>query len=132
MRFEVCGPHESLQDFEKRINRAAREEEEDEPAPPSDAALSERWSIGRNGRNSGSVHSDYWEGTGAEIAACNRVAVFPVGGWWKTRTHLKKADSLARYSLIISLHTDAQDVDIYTPVKVAIDNQIQISVAIPV
>ena len=132
LRFEVCGPHESFEDFEKRINRAAREEEEGVPAPSSDAALSKRWGIGRNGRNSGSVHSDYWEGTGAEIAVCNRVAVFPVGGWWKTRTHLKKADSLARYSLIISLHTEAQDVDIYTPVKVAIDNQIQIPVAISV
>lgn len=132
LRFEVCGPNESLQDFEKRINRAAREEEEGVPAPSSDAALSKRWAIGSKGRTSGSVHSDYWEGTGAEIAACNRVAIFPIGGWWKTRAHLKKADSLARYSLIISLHTEAQDVDIYTPVKVAIANQIQIPVAIPV
>ena len=47
-------------------------------------------------------------------------------------THLKKADSLARYSLIISLHTEAQEVDIYTPVKVAIDSQIQTPVATPV
>ena len=33
--------------------------------------------------NRGSIHSDIWEGTAIDLAACGRVAVFPVTGWWK-------------------------------------------------
>lgn len=134
LRFDVCGPHETPQEFERRIGKAMAEEEaeQDDTAPAYKSNFTGRWKIGSKGRNRGSVHSDFCEGTGADMASCNYIAVYPVVGWWKKRTHLKKVDSNARYSLIVSLHTEAQDVDIYTPVKVQIDTAVKTPVSIPV
>jgi len=129
LRFDVCSPQETREVFAARISKIMEQEELDLP----DAIdTSGRWAIGAKGRSSGSVHSDFWEGTAADIASCNHIAVYPVVGWWRKRKHLKKADSMARYSLIISLHTKAQDVDIYTPVKVKIDSAVKTPVTISI
>ena len=127
LRFDVCGPQENRETFAARISKIAEEEESD---LPDAAETSGRWAIGAKGRSSGSIHSDFWEGTGADVASCNHIAVYPVVGWWRKRSHLKKAGSSARYSLIISLHTEAQGVDIYTPVTVQIGTFVQAPVTI--
>jgi hypothetical protein len=59
-----------------------------------------------------------------EIADCNQIAVYPVGGWWKTRTSERCWEKQARYSLVVSLYTDAEEVDIYTPVANRIKTKI--------
>ena len=56
------------------------------------------------------------EGTAAELSTCNFIGVSPVIGWWKERTHLKKWNKKARYSLIISIETPEVEVDLYTPI----------------
>lgn len=133
LRFEVCGAQEEPEEFAKRISNFVAEDENNENSAPIRASNTrDRWAIGLNGRASGSIHSDFFTGTAAELAACNSIAVFPVSGWWKMRTHLGKSTSNARYSLIVSLHTEAQDVDIYTPVKIKIDSTIKTPVTIPV
>jgi hypothetical protein len=121
LRFEVQGAQESTASFITRVGKDSEEKTE----RPSSRDLSGRWGIGVNGRSSGSLSSDLWETTAAEIAACNSLAVYPVIGWWRQRTHLKKYESPARYSLVVSLHTEAQEVDIYTPVKILIDNAVK-------
>ncbi len=121
LRFEVQGAQESTSSFITRVGKDSEEKKEHS----SNRDLSERWAIGVNGRSSGSLSSDLWETTAAEIAACNSLAVYPVNGWWRQRTHLKKSESQARYSLVVSLHTEAQKVDIYTPVKILLDNAIK-------
>ena len=127
LRFDVCGPQESQEAFVARISKVVEEEESERPVATE---TSGRWAIGSKGRSAGSIHSDFWEGTAAEIASCNHIAVYPVVGWWRKRTHLNKADSKARYSLVVSLHTEAQGVDIYTPVTVQIDSAIKTPVII--
>ena len=67
-------------------------------------------------RTRGSVHSDWWTGTAAQAASCGKLAVFPVTGWWRERNHLGKYDRDARYSLIVTIHTPEQTVDLYTPI----------------
>lgn len=37
-------------------------------------------------------------------------------GWWRERPHLGKVDSTARYALIVTIETEAEDCDLYTPV----------------
>jgi len=37
-------------------------------------------------------------------------------------------DKQARYSLVVSLHTDAEEIDIYTPVAVAISTKTKITI----
>jgi len=55
-------------------------------------------------------------GSGAELAACNHVAIYPVGGWWKNNRRQDRRDLSVRYALLVSLRTQAQDVDLYTPI----------------
>lgn len=122
LRFDVNNIGENEDDFRKRVNKAAREEDEE----VNGNAGSNRWVIGTNNRSSGSIHSDFWEGTAADLATCNHIAVYPVIGWWRERKHLGKVENKTRYSLIISLETPAQDVELYTTVKTMIEVPIEI------
>jgi hypothetical protein len=115
LRFSLNSPGEPEEDFVKRLNKAARDKGEGKPDTDSG---SDRWLIGSNSRDTGSVHSDIWKGTAADIASCNLIGVYPVIGWWRERPWLGRWDRKARYSLIVSLHTPDENIDIYTPVAV--------------
>ena len=116
LRFEVNAPDESKDEFVKRINKAAREENEQ----LDNSSTSGFWLLGKQARDRGSIHSDTWQGTAAELAASNQIAVMPTIGWWKERHHLGRWNSKTRYALIISIETDDSEVDIYTPVAVEV------------
>lgn len=122
LRFDINNTGESEELFRKRINIAAREENEE----INSNSGSSRWAIGKDNRSNGSIHSDYIELTAAELATCNHIAVYPVIGWWRERKHLGKVENKTRYSLIISLDTPAQDVQLYTTVKNIIEVPIEI------
>lgn len=64
----------------------------------------------------GSLHTDVWTGTAAELAQRGAIAVFPVSGWWKERPKRDRSEDDVRYTLIVSIETPGQDVDIWTPV----------------
>ena len=117
LRFDVNNVDEDETAFRKRINVAARDEGEKSGGNSG----SDRWILGSNNRSTGSIHSDFWEGTAAELATCNLIAIYPVIGWWRERKHLNKVETEARYSLIISLITPAQDIELYTTVKTMIE-----------
>ena len=126
LRFDLNAPLEGEQEFKKRINSEAREEEDIVSADSG----SNRWVIGKKGRSLGSIHSDRWNGTASEIASCNLLAVFPVIGWWRERHNLKKYESETRYSLLVSLRTPSKDVDLYTPVITKINTPIPVYIPI--
>lgn len=115
LRFEVNGPGESEDEFIQRINQQAR----DEGGHPGTTGPGDRWTIGK-ARDVGSIHSDIWQGTAAQLSQSNHVAVYPGVGWWRERNHLGKWDKRCRYSLIVSIHTPTENVDIYTPVAVQV------------
>ncbi|MBN2018996.1 MAG: S8 family peptidase [Sedimentisphaerales bacterium] len=125
LRFDVNSPNESRQDFLARLNNAARDEEYDRVTAPENRG--DRWLIGKQNRKFGSVHSDTWKsGTAADVAACNLIGVYPVIGWWRERHHLKRWNRRSRYSLIVSLRTPAETVDLYTPVATLLRIPIEI------
>lgn len=126
LRFDLNAPLESENDFKRRINSEARDEDE---IVAVDGGAN-RWLIGKNARSLGSIHSDRWNGPASEIASCNLLAVFPVIGWWRERHNLKKVDFTTRYSLLISLRTPAKNIDLYTPVMNKIDVQNPIAIRI--
>lgn len=113
LRFDVKSPSETTDEFVRRINAASWNEEE---ARPGTKSASDKWLIGANGRNKGSIHSDIWEGSAADLADSGVIAVYPIIGWWRTRPHLGRFNKSARYCLIVSIHTPEEDIDIYTPV----------------
>lgn len=127
LRFEVKTALESEREFLARINRAVREDEE---SPAGSSSDSSKWLIGPKHRNRGSLHSDVWIGNAADLAAKDTVAVFPVLGWWRDPRRSDRCERWARYSLVISIESDAaevevegitQPVDFYTEVVNAIE-----------
>lgn len=112
LRFELQDPLENEGQFVKRVNQDARTEEGG--GRPTAGQVS--WLVGANQRNYGSLHQDVWETSGAELASTGKLAVYPVGGWWKNAKKRERVDQPVRYSLVVSLKTEATDIDLYTPV----------------
>lgn len=111
LRFELQDPLESDDQFVQRVNRDARTEE----SGGRPTASQVHWTIGANQRNLGSLHQDEWETTGVTLAESGKLAVYPVGGWWKNNRTRARTEQPVRYALIVSLRTPEQDVDLYTP-----------------
>ena len=120
LRFDLNSPGEDREIFIKRINKKSRDDDEDKPDTQSP---SDYWVIGSQNRDKGSIHSDIWRGSAADLADSNLIAISPVIGWWRERKHLGKSNKTGRYSLIVSITTPEQhlniDVNIYNPVKIA-------------
>jgi Subtilase family len=113
LRFDLKYPTESADEFRKRLNQRALDEDEDKPAADSDAAS---WYLGELARNKGSIHSDIWVGTAADLAERGWVGIYPVSGWWKDQPKRDRSAIGARYALVLSIETEAEGVDIWTPV----------------
>lgn len=112
LRFEVQDPLETESQLVQRVNHDARTEE----AGGRPGGGQVRWLVGANQRNLGSLHQDVWRASGIELARSGKLAVFPVGGWWKNNAAKARVDQTVRYALVVSLKTAEQDVDLYTPV----------------
>jgi hypothetical protein len=110
LRFSARRPTESAPTFLERINKAMQDEDY-AGSPGTDPG----WELGGRRRNRGSVHSDVWHGSAAELATREMLAVFPVGGW-KKDARIDEKDESVRFSLIVSIETDETDVDLYTPI----------------
>lgn len=113
LRFEVKRSLESSEAFKARINQAIRDEdfENHHQAGPSG-----NWLVGTDGRTKGSIHSDIWRGTAADLATQDVIGVYPTHGWWSRRLPLKRYENIARYSLIISIRTPSTELNLYTPI----------------
>ena len=114
LRFALRGPTETEHQFRQRISSQEWEEEQDRPSTSD--PFKDYWAIGAKLRTRGSIHSDWVTTSAAELARCGQVAVSPVTGWWKERKHLGFVERQARYSLIITISTQATEVDLYTPI----------------
>lgn len=127
LRFDVCRPQESLDEFRQRINKAARDEDEEYGGAVGDTT---GWVLGPNLRTRGSIHSDWWQGIAADLAACGYIAVYPVTGWWREKTDQDYWARHARYSLVVSIRTEATTIDLYTPVStmVAVPTPVEVEV----
>ncbi len=122
LRFDINNVNDTEDVFRKKINASAREEDDELDGNTGN----ERWAIGVRSRSNGSIHSDYMKLTVAELANCNLIAVYPVIGWWRERKHLGKVETRTRYSLIVSLETPAEDVELYKTVMNIIEIPIEI------
>lgn len=120
LRFRVkSGAEQTMEEFRKSLSKAALDEEESKPdhVPPSG------WFVGDQTSKRGSIHTNIWTGSAAELAARNVLAVYGVTGWWKEQ---KRMQRVAPYSLIVSIETDDLAEDIWTPVAntIGVPNEI--------
>ena len=114
LRFEVAKAGEKPEALVRRVNAAERE------GKVSEAKDYAAWDLGGL-RTRGSLHSDVWRGTAADLADKHAVVIYPVNGWWRFR-HKKPeiCGQKTRYSLVVSIETDHEEVDVYTPVMTQI------------
>jgi hypothetical protein len=123
LRFSVKNALETTETFGKRINQEAREAEESLTSSGSDAG----WLLGSKLRDRGSLHSDVWYGTAADLATKDAIGIYPVTGWWKEKPGLERWDNLAFYTLIVSIRVP-NGTDIYTPVKNIVKQTVEIEI----
>lgn len=124
LRFAINNPNETFEEFRARRNKADRNDSQN----VSTSSGAERWVIGSTGRDKGSLHSDVWYGTGAELATCNFIGIYPIGGWWKDRAWLGRSEREVRYSLIVSITTPSEEVDIYTPIATIVNTPVTVEI----
>lgn len=129
LRFAVKGASESVDEFRKRKNEQALDDEEVKPESPEDQG----WFLGARTRERGSVHSDIWSGSAADLAEREVIAIYPVSGWWKDQPKRDRSALGVRYALIVSIETSSEDIDIWTPVAAEVGVVIEAEpIAIPV
>ena len=120
-------PGESIAEFQARISADAAGDDDDDDSSPAEE---QKWNLGDWYRSKGSIHSDVWTGTAAELASSGVLAVYPVSGWWKERKHLEGWKKEARYSLIVTLETASEEADFYVEIeqkiKPGIEAQIEV------
>lgn len=126
LEFKMIKSGETLEEFKRRISAASDSDDLDEPMAPDSS--SEKWVIRERVRSKGSIKKDFLDTIGAELHDRNIIAVYPKSGWYKSRKAANRHDQRVRYSLIISIDTEKQDVDIYTPVENLILNKIPVSI----
>lgn len=119
--FILIKPTEDLETFKLRVSKAAEEEEEQEEAIINREG--EIWTLKKN-RSRGSVKKDFIITSGADLSTRHVLAIYPQNGWYKTRKKLAKANEQVRYTLIVSIETDEQEVNIYNTIAelIAIPN----------
>lgn len=120
LRFELKRKSDTEAVFKHRINKLERYG----PKPP-DAEIDNRWTFGPKSIAAGSVHSDVWTGPAIDLAARDKIAIYPVAGWWRYRSHLKKYNSVARYSLVVSISSEEQDVNLYSEIAQVIAARVE-------
>ncbi|SNY97904.1 S8 family peptidase [Halomonas sp. hl-4] len=123
LRFNVIRPSQSLENFRAAINRVAKDAVEDYQGVEGDSS---GWLLGSQIRTRGSLHSDTWTGTAADLANMHTLAVYPVGGWWKYRAGEERWQNRVRFSLIVSIDVPDSEVDIYSEVENLIETSVQV------
>ncbi len=111
LRFDLKRALESDRAFLERVNNLERGD-----SPRSSAVPDEGWTFGSQSIAAGSLHCDVWRGKAVDLAARAKIAVYPVGGWWRDRPRLGRYSARTRYSLVVSITSEAQDVRLYTEV----------------
>jgi hypothetical protein len=118
-------PLENLEDFKRRISAAAIGSDDQSEEKPD--LTSEEWTLRERIRSKGSIRKDYITVSGVELSGRNLLAIYPKNGWYRTRKNKNMYDSVVRYSLVISIETEVQNVDIYEPVKILVENKVVIT-----
>lgn len=124
LRFQVRTPTElSLAAFVARVSAAVSEEDrETYKSAPKDTT--DGWLIGDDRRCRGSLHSDTWTGSAADLAQREHLIVYPVNGWWRLRPQHKRFNDRIRYTLVVSVESAGLDIDLYTPIETSVATEV--------
>lgn len=123
LRFSVQRPDEAYDSFRERVNIRARSEETSQTSRSTESG----WLFGVNHQKSpGSLHTDIWTGSAADLANKSSIGIYPIGGWWKERAKLDDSDRGVDYALVVSIETPEVETDLWTPVYQKVTTQTKI------
>lgn len=110
LRFEMKKIGMTSEQFRARLSTL-----EEESAPPS-IGDSGHWLLGAKSVQAGSLHCDLWRGRAIDLLPYDEIAIYPVGGWWKSHAGQRRVEDKARYALVISIQAPGHAVDIHTDI----------------
>jgi hypothetical protein len=127
LRFDLRRRNETQNQFEARINALAAVDNDDDglAADPDNARL-----LGERSISAGSLHLDEWRCNAADLADRNAIAIFPVGGWWKSSPDRDRNNGTMRYALVLTI--DAGDVEHDLWIETAISAGIEVAAEVDV
>lgn len=131
LRFSVRRPQETPERMIARLSTTEWPIENGKKKRPFETISDDRnWDLGPEAVSvRGSIHSDAWEGTAAQLALSNLIGVYPVSGWWRYRKDRTIVEKSARYSLIVSISTSDTTVDLYNIIANEISSRISAGIA---
>lgn len=115
LRFDMKKRLESKTRFRSRISAS---QAKDGTETESETSC---WLLGPKAIQAGSLHCDLWRGRAIDLAGHDAIAIFPVGGWWKSHAGQKRIEDKARYSLVISISAPGQGVDLYSEINTLVE-----------
>ncbi|MCB2057319.1 MAG: S8 family peptidase [Novosphingobium sp.] len=114
LRFEMKKRTETAAAFRRRLTQPR---DHDEPT----ANEGSHWLLGPNAFQAGSLHCDLWRGAAVDLASHDEIAVYPVGGWWKSHTGQQRMNDKGRYALILSIDAPGQAVDLHARIAAMVE-----------
>jgi hypothetical protein len=120
LKWDLQKATESTKAFIGRVNIAEREEKSE-----GELRSVDDWKIGITTRRRGTVQSDRWYGTAAELATRHKLAVYPTVGWWRENP-TKYPKQEIPFSLIVSIISEDVNIDLYNLIKVNILTPVEV------
>ena len=111
LRFAMKKRSETAAAFRARVNAS---QEKDGSVGEDERSC---WLLGPKAIQAGSLHCDLWRGYAIDLAGHDTIAVYPVGGWWKTHVGQRRMTDKGRYALVISISAPGQAIDLHTEVS---------------
>lgn len=123
LRFDLRRKGETVDSFKRRVNASERENPRvGASAHPDDS----RWLLGPDSISAGSLHCDTWSGPAIDLLGRDRLCIKPVGGWWRDRARPEVVNRMTRYALVVTLKARRVDIDLHTPISIAVQPPIEV------
>ncbi len=130
LRFKVCSAGQSVQDFEAQWNKIAADElKAANPESEITKTSTDGWQFGTVAFR-GSIHSDVWIGSCADLLSMGYILVHPITGWWRTRPSQGRVAARTKYALLVTLEAENPALDIYTELSAIIGVPIPVAVSV--
>lgn len=111
LRFAMKKRNETEAAFRSRVNSA---QEGDGSATEKETNC---WLLGPKAIQAGSLHCDLWRGYAIDLAGHDSIAVYPVGGWWKSHSGHRRVADRGRYAVVISIAAPGRAVDLHAEIS---------------
>lgn len=128
LRFDLRRRNEPQDRFEARVNALALIEDDEDELPGFFADQGRL--LGERSISAGSLHVEEWRCNAADLADRNAIAVFPVGGWWKTSKDRARNNGSMRYALVVTIDAGDVEQDLWVETAIAAGVEIEQTVGV--